>query len=165
MVQDNTVAALSVDSSLITETDADVEGTVVSRGDVYAKHSGLSKTHLRRNYEKTTLTYVVVKTIVGSVPSEADVLASVTDMENLYRPSKDSTLLKPLSGLRISQSEKESSMVTKNGAPRPVRTPTAPFVPTPVVPSVSSKLSRLQSVRNIVRPSSRALRVHSGFLI
>ncbi len=57
----------------------------VSRGDFYAKHNGLSVIAPKRNpKEPVTVTCVLYNTVLGGVPTAADVLAAVDDMEKLF---------------------------------------------------------------------------------
>ena len=57
----------------------------VSRGKEFDVWNGLSQTEPKRNEsEHITVTIVSYFTIAGGVPSEADVVAAIDDMEKLY---------------------------------------------------------------------------------
>lgn len=57
----------------------------ISRGEFQGEHSGIRFTKAQRNpREHVTVTCFLCYTLSNRVPNEADVLAAVEDMENLY---------------------------------------------------------------------------------
>lgn len=110
----------------------------VSRGNFYAKHKGLSVTAPKRNSkEHVTVTCVLYNTVLGGVPTAADVLAAVEDMEKLFAACTESGRLADAAFDFMKKELTVADMVKiveKVTTQKPVAPPPPPLSPTAVSP-------------------------------
>ncbi len=144
------VVARDLNVSTLNKTNA---STRISRGDFYARHKGLSKKHLqRKEMENIIVNCIIIKTVASDVPSEADVLAAVVDMESLYKKSAESNSSHPLFG-STTPNATGSSVLQNISARTPVAPPAVPSVLTPVASSAQTPATR--TVQHFVAPVVR----------